>query len=132
LLKQFAPAKPAVLLAMVLFGGLAHAEESLLTRTQLSNAVQRSLILLEGEGVAWMKERGCASCHHVPFLLWTHNEAKARGFPVDAGKFDGWLNWTLVNMLARGKDANTGTADGRIKGLRSKAIPSPRGRLYWH
>jgi hypothetical protein len=68
----------------------------------LHRSVQQSLAFLERDGLTWIKERGCASCHHVPFLLWTHNEAKRRGFPVDAQKLEGWVNWTLVDMLARG------------------------------
>jgi hypothetical protein len=65
--------------------------------------MERGLKCFEAGGVEWMKDRGCASCHHVPFLLWTHNEAKRRRFLVDAQKLEGWTNWTLVNMLARRK-----------------------------
>lgn len=72
-------------------------------QSEIRNSVEQGLAFLEREGVTWMSERGCASCHHVPFLLWTHNEAKQRGFTVDRQKLDSWTNWTLVNMLARGK-----------------------------
>lgn len=67
-------------------------------------AVRRSLPVFEAGGMAWMQQRGCASCHHVPFLLWTRNEARRRGLPVDADKLAAWTDWTLVSMFAAGKD----------------------------
>src|SRR4051794_32607672 len=41
-------------------------------------AVGRSLVFLEKEGLAWMKERKCIACHHGAFMLWSHNEARQR------------------------------------------------------
>ena len=52
--------------------------------TAVRDAVSRSLPFLEKEGVAWMKDRRCMSCHHVPFLLWSHRSAQAQGFSVDS------------------------------------------------
>src|SRR6478735_624907 len=57
------------------------------------DAVSRSLPFLEKEGVAWMKDRRCMSCHHVPFLLWSHRSAHAQGFTVDSQKFAEWDDW---------------------------------------
>src|SRR4051812_21344890 len=54
--------------------------------TAVRDAVSRSLPFLEKEGVAWMEGRSCMSCHHVPFLLWSHRSAQARGFKVDSQK----------------------------------------------
>ena len=56
----------------------------------------RSLPYLEKEGVAWIEKRNCLSCHHVPFLLWSHNEARARGITVDQKKLDGWIKRDLL------------------------------------
>lgn len=47
------------------------------------DAVSRSLPFLEKEGVAWMKDLRCMSCHHVPLLVWSHRSAQAQGFTVD-------------------------------------------------
>jgi squalene-hopene cyclase-like protein len=69
---------------------------------EFRRSVERALAFLESGGVAWVKERGCTSCHQVPFLLWSHHEAKRRGFPVDVHKLETWTIWTLVDMLARG------------------------------
>jgi hypothetical protein len=64
------------------------------------DAVARSLPFLEKEGVAWMDERMCMSCHHVPLLLWTHRAARARGLSVDAKKLAEWDGWSSKDSLA--------------------------------
>lgn len=51
-------------------------------------AIERSLVFLEKEGLAWKNERKCVSCHHVPFMLWNLHEAKARGFAVNGKTID--------------------------------------------
>ena len=58
--------------------------------TAVRDAVSRSLPFLEKEGVAWMEGHGCMSCHHVPFLLWSHRSAQAQGFAVDSQKLAEW------------------------------------------
>ena len=63
-------------------------------------AVSRSLPFLEKEGVAWMKDHRCMSCHHVPFLLWSHRSAQAQGFTVDSQKLAEWDEWTRKDSLA--------------------------------
>src|ERR1700719_5211545 len=67
--------------------------------TAVRAAVSRSLPFLEKEGVAWMKDRGCMSCHHVPLLLWSHRSAQAQGFKVDSQKLAGWDEWTRKDSL---------------------------------
>ncbi len=85
---------------------LAQAEEA----APLRRAVDRSLPFLEKGGVAWMAQRKCSSCHHATFLVWTHREALARGFAVDAAKLEAWTRWTLdYSRDAKKKD---GTLDG--------------------
>ncbi|MFN0054880.1 MAG: prenyltransferase/squalene oxidase repeat-containing protein [Planctomycetales bacterium] len=64
------------------------------------DAVSRSLPFLEKEGVAWMEDHGCMSCHHVPFLLWSHRSAQAQGFMVDSRKLAEWDEWTRKDSLA--------------------------------
>ena len=68
--------------------------------TAVRNAVSRSLPFLEKEGVTWMKDRGCMSCHHVPLLLWSHRSAQAQGFTVDSQKLAEWDEWTRKDSLA--------------------------------
>lgn len=72
--------------------------------TEVRRAVERSLPYLERGSLSWMEERGCVSCHHVPFLIWSHNEASDRGIEVDDEKVQAWTNWAFVNMLAQRED----------------------------
>ena len=46
-----------------------------------------------------MEERGCMSCHHVPFLLWTHRAALAKGFDVDSDALTDWEAWSIKDSL---------------------------------
>src|SRR5262245_43612738 len=59
------------------------------------SAVEKSLPYLEKEGVAWIQKRNCLSCHVVTFMLWAHEEARARGIPVDVKKAAGWADWSM-------------------------------------
>jgi len=68
--------------------------------TAVRDAVSRSLPFLEKEGVIWMKDRGCMSCHHVPLLLWSHRSAQAQGFTVDSQKLAEWDEWIRKDSLA--------------------------------
>ncbi len=63
-------------------------------------AVSRSLPFLEKEGVAWMNDRGCMSCHHVPLLLWSHRAAQGHGLTVDANKLAEWDEWSRKDSLS--------------------------------
>src|SRR5947207_4639217 len=63
-------------------------------------AVERSLPYLEKVSTAWMQERECNSCHNATFLVWTHNEAAARGFGMDRTKLAQWTKWSLADALS--------------------------------
>jgi len=79
----------------------AHADgPAQVNDTAVRKAVSRSLPFLEREGVTWMKKRGCISCHHVPFLLWSHRAAQAHGLAVDVKKFAEWDEWTRKDSLS--------------------------------
>jgi hypothetical protein len=87
----------AVLLASA---GLARAQDDATRIAQARKAVERSLPFLEEKGVAWIKERGCVTCHQTTFLIWTHNEAERRGLPVDRRKVNEWTSWALLQALS--------------------------------
>ena len=67
---------------------------------EVRGAVRRGLALLEKEGVAWITERKCISCHHVPFLVWTHQAAANRGIEVDPKKTAEWTEWMLAKSMS--------------------------------
>lgn len=79
----------------------AQAEDQiLLNDAAVREAISRSLPILEKDGVAWMNERGCMSCHHVPFLLWSHRAALSHGLAVDVKKLAEWDQWAQKDSLS--------------------------------
>jgi hypothetical protein len=64
----------------------------------LQAVVTRALGAIEKEGVAWWARKKCNSCHHAPFLLFTHNQAAKRGFPVDADKVAAWSKQAVATF----------------------------------
>ncbi len=53
---------------------------------------RRSLPFVKEQGVAWIKDRECASCHQVPAMLWSLNSAVKAG--IDEGKETAeWTPW---------------------------------------
>jgi len=67
------------------------------TDAELRATIAKSLVFLGKDGDKWMEERNCNSCHEMPQLVWSHREAKQRGFAIDEKKYDEWLKWTLDN-----------------------------------
>ena len=63
------------------------------TEAGLRGVITKGLGFLARDGEAWMKSKDCNGCHHMPEMLWSHREAKLRGFDVDPQKFDEWLTW---------------------------------------
>lgn len=47
-----------------------------------------------------MNDRRCISCHHVPFLLWSHRAAQIHGLAVDVTKLAEWDEWTRKDSLS--------------------------------
>ena len=63
-------------------------------------SIVRSLPFLETAGTAWMEERGCMSCHHVPFMIWAHRAAQTKGVMVDTKKLADWDEWARTDSLS--------------------------------
>ena len=53
------------------------------TTAQVHQAVDRSIKYLQTESAAWLSERQCAACHHVPMPLWALGEAERQGYTID-------------------------------------------------
>ena len=64
------------------------------------DSIVRSLPFLETAGTAWMEERGCMSCHHVPFMIWAHRAAQTKGVMVDTKKLADWDEWARTDSLS--------------------------------
>jgi len=71
---------------------------------RLRAALTKGLTFLAKEGDTWMNEKNCNSCHTMPLLLWSHREAKRRGFAIDEKNFKEFVDWTNE----RSKDTKAG------------------------
>src|SRR4051812_24630948 len=69
------------------------------TAGDVRKTILRSLPFLEERGMAWMETRRCSSCHHVPMMLWSHYEARQRGFPVNDAAVAEAQAWALGQYL---------------------------------
>src|SRR5262249_46639208 len=87
---------------LVLFGCAARtsAGEKLPAEADVRQAIERALPFVEKDGLAWIKQRDCMSCHVVTFMLWAHTEAKAHGIRVDEKKLAEWTEWSMNKSLA--------------------------------
>jgi squalene-hopene/tetraprenyl-beta-curcumene cyclase len=61
-----------------------------------SSAIQRSTAYLTKEGLAWRQKQQCASCHHIPYMVWALNEARDHGYPIDDKALDDVMSWALA------------------------------------
>jgi hypothetical protein len=94
-------------LALILLTGLAataRADEAAPALPPVRAAVERALPFLEKEGVKWHTDNNCLSCHHIPFMTWTHLEAGKRGFPVDQTRLKEWIGWCVQWAEPKGGD----------------------------
>src|SRR5262245_289986 len=46
-------------------------------------AIRKGLAYVESKSLAWLRQRKCASCHHVPLMVWAQRDARQRGFKID-------------------------------------------------
>ncbi len=76
------------LLSLAFLHGLAHAGED-----DLRRAVTQGLGYIAKAGDVWTEEKNCNGCHHLPEMLWSHREARRRGFAIDQAKYGEWLAW---------------------------------------
>jgi hypothetical protein len=72
---------------------------------QLRQVVQRSTEYLQKQGATWMKKQQCASCHHIPVMVWALNEARNQGYQVNdklLSEVTSWANAAPSSRTARG------------------------------
>ena len=53
------------------------------TPLQIRQSVERSIGYLQTESAAWLNQRKCAACHHLPMPLWALGEADRQGYLID-------------------------------------------------
>lgn len=91
------------------------------SEAELRAGITRSLGFLAREGEEWMSAKNCNGCHHLPEMLWSHREARRRGFAVDAKKYDEWLAWAVE----RATDKRPGLEEAALMILALPERPAP-------
>jgi hypothetical protein len=67
-----------------------------LSERRVHVAVEASTRFLEKEGVRWMKQQQCASCHHLPAMVWALNEARTQGYLINEKSLAEVTSWALA------------------------------------
>jgi hypothetical protein len=97
---------------------------------EIKTTVRKALPSIEKGGVSWIKTKKCVSCHRTSFLVWSHQEARQIGVPVDAKKLAEWTNWSLEKSLSKrekdGKIVGTSNLDGLRQLLLAEAENSEK------
>ncbi|MDZ4287610.1 MAG: prenyltransferase/squalene oxidase repeat-containing protein [Prosthecobacter sp.] len=98
------PALMTVVLAVACLGVTAAGEVTKADQEKLRAAITKGLGFVATKGDLWMEEKNCNGCHHLPEMLWSHREAKRRGFVIDSAKVDEWRAWAepKVKNIAAG------------------------------
>lgn len=79
--------KTRLLLCLLIAAQVIRAEDEVL------EIAKRSLPFLKEEGLAWIEDRQCASCHQVPAMLWSLNSAARTGIEPDRKETMQWTPW---------------------------------------
>jgi squalene-hopene/tetraprenyl-beta-curcumene cyclase len=59
-------------------------------------AIERSTGFLDKEGLRWMQKQQCASCHHIPAMVWALNEARNHGYRINETTLAEVTTWALA------------------------------------
>ena len=73
-------------------------------------AVARALPYIQAEGVGWIEQHSCVSCHQVPVMLWSQHAAHDRGFALDADELDRRTRWSVEQVVTEEEDNWDGAA----------------------
>lgn len=79
---------------------------------QVRDAVQRSVPYIEQQGVWWIEEKKCVSCHRVNNMVWSLSQARSHRFEV-SDQLDEWTKWATDRSLSENDD-------GKLVGLGNK------------
>jgi hypothetical protein len=108
-----------VALVSIILPVAASAEDLPREPSGASAAIDRGLVFLAKDAMAWKEEHNCASCHHAALVVWSMRESRLRGHPVDEPVLSELTRW-----IAESGDGKTGVPRpaGRPKALNAKAV----------
>src|SRR5438874_2428701 len=81
------------LLALAICGGRAAAQTDHKPQA-VRDVIGRSVPFIERSEAEWIANKGCVSCHHSAFAVWSLDAAKRRGIHVDPDKLKQWTDWS--------------------------------------
>jgi hypothetical protein len=73
------------------------AAENPTSEAAVRRTIEKSLPYIEAQGLYWIEEKKCASCHRVSFMTWSLSAASRRGFDVDLAKVNEWIDWSITD-----------------------------------
>lgn len=100
------------------------ASDQAASETEVRQAVEKSLPYIEEKGLYWIEKKKCVSCHRVSFMTWSLSSAARRGFDVDLGKVNEWIDWSIDKGIPKpdgDKPVATKNADGLTQQLIARA-----------
>jgi hypothetical protein len=68
----------------------------------VKKTIERTIPYIQKEGVSWIENRKCISCHYVSFMVWSLEESRAHGISIDIKKLNEWDTWSLSGATANG------------------------------
>ena len=108
-----------VAIVVAVLSGAALAQDLPEKPCDLGGTIDRGLVFLAKDALAWKNEHNCVSCHHAGLVIWSMREAKQRGHVVDEPVLAELTKW-----VAESGDGKTGVARpaGIPKALNVKAV----------
>jgi hypothetical protein len=79
-----------LLLSVTSMHQAAFATEAVENAEEIRATIARSMPFIEKNGAEWIANKGCLSCHHTAFAVWSLSAAKQKGVRVDEAKLDEW------------------------------------------
>jgi hypothetical protein len=106
-------------IVVAFLSGAASAQELDHNSSDVAATIDRGLVFLAKDALAWKNEHNCVSCHHAGLVLWSMREAKKHGHAVDE-----LVLAELTTWVAESGDGKTGVPRpaGVPKALNTKAV----------
>lgn len=76
-------ASTTIVLSVLVAAASATAADAPAKQPDEPAAIRKGLAYVEAKSLAWLRQRKCASCHHVPLMVWAQRDARQRGFKID-------------------------------------------------
>jgi Prenyltransferase and squalene oxidase repeat len=89
--------RAVLFIAAVFVLDTASAQERPPQTSELRAAIDRGLVFLVKDALAWKNEHNCASCHHASLMVWAMREAKRCGHVVDEPVLADLTNWMAAS-----------------------------------